>query len=147
MSSESQPPVNAATSRWSALVVDDEGPIRRVVRRFLERGGWAVDEAEDGAAAERLLLGEGSAGAYDLVICDVNLPARSGVELWHLLRAHRPELASRFVLATGESMGGGGRLDVDLARELGAGGRLLAKPFSLDDLARLVRAVTPAAAA
>lgn len=147
MISESHLPDAAAVARRIALVVDDEGPIRRVVRRYLERCGWLVDEAEDGAAAEQLLLCPEARREYDLVICDVNLPALSGVELWRALRVRRPELASRFVIATGESAAGGGRLDAESARELGAGGRLLAKPFSLDDLARLVRAMSPAAAA
>lgn len=147
MISELQPPAAGATARRNALVVDDEGPIRRVVRRYLERCGWMVDEAEDGAAAAQLLLGGGAVREYDLVICDVNLPLLSGVELWRTLRVRRPEMAARFVIATGESAGGGGRLDAESARELGDVGRLLAKPFSLDDLARLVHRVTPAAAA
>lgn len=142
-----QAPTASATALRSALVVDDEAPIRRVIKRYLERAGWAVDEAEDGAVAERLLLGAGAGRDYDLVICDVNLPARTGVELWHLLRAQRPAVAERFVIATGESAAGGGVLDVELARELLRGGRLLAKPFSLDDLARLVRSVQAPAAA
>lgn len=130
----------------TALVIDDEGPIRRVVRRFLERSGWRVEEAEDGAAATRLLLAS-DGRAYDLVICDVNLPERSGVELWRELRERKPALAARFVLSTGESAGGSGRLDAESAHELALAGRMLAKPFSLEDLNRLLGTLAPAAAA
>jgi CheY-like chemotaxis protein len=122
-----------------ALVVDDEAPIRRVLRRYLERLGWSVDEAPDGASAQDALFGS---ERFDLVICDLNLPDCRGLDLRQLLQRHDPELAQRFVLSTGESReGGNGGLSIAEARELVARGRLLSKPFSLDELGDLLREV------
>jgi putative two-component system response regulator len=59
------------------LVVDDEAPLRRALRRTLERAGYSVVEASDVAQARRVLEDEPVA----LVFCDVNMPGESGLEL------------------------------------------------------------------
>jgi len=128
-----------------ALVIDDEGAIRRVLRRYLERAGWQVDEALDGASAGAKLFQVGS--TYDLVICDLNLPDCTGLDLRRELDARAPELLDRFVVSTGESAEGSGALSGAEARELMMSGHLLAKPFSLDDLGALLRKVPTAVAA
>ena len=128
-----------------ALVVDDEASIRRVLRRYLERAGWAVDDAGDGAMAEAQLFTSGA--HYDLVICDLNLPDCTGLELRAAIEDRAPYLLERFVVATGESADGSGPLSGAEAQELAGRGRLLAKPFSLEDLGALVRAIGPAVAA
>jgi two-component system, OmpR family, KDP operon response regulator KdpE len=61
----------------NVLVVDDEPPIRRFLRTSLGAAGYRVSEAEDAAAARRLL----TAGKPDLVILDLGLPDKSGLEL------------------------------------------------------------------
>lgn len=58
------------------LVVDDEAAIRRLLCRALERGGYAPLEAGDAAAA----LAEAGKGP-DLVLLDLGLPDRDGLEL------------------------------------------------------------------
>src|SRR6202011_4822318 len=59
------------------LVVDDEPPIRRFLRTSLTASGYRVVEAEDAAGAMRSL----AADKPDLVILDLGLPDRSGLEL------------------------------------------------------------------
>jgi putative two-component system response regulator len=59
------------------LVVDDEQPLRRALRRTLERAGYGVVEAGDVTEARRVLEAEPVA----LVFCDVNMPGESGLEL------------------------------------------------------------------
>jgi putative two-component system response regulator len=59
------------------LIVDDEAAFRRALRRTLERGGHRVLEASNVDEARDVL----SAQAIELVLCDVNMPGRSGLEL------------------------------------------------------------------
>jgi two-component system, OmpR family, KDP operon response regulator KdpE len=66
-----------------ALVVDDEVQIRRFLRAGLELDGFAVEEAETGAAALRLA----TLKPPDLVILDLGLPDMDGGEVLERLRA------------------------------------------------------------
>jgi len=88
-----------------ALVIDDEGAVRGVLRRWLKRKGWEVAEASDGAVAMSWLRdGDGGASGarYDLVICDLRMPAFSGPELHAWAVQHRPDLVPRFVFSSGD---------------------------------------------
>ena len=62
---------------FTVLVVDDEPPIRRFLRTSLAASGYRVIEAEDAAGGLRSLAAE----KPDLVILDLGLPDRSGLEL------------------------------------------------------------------
>jgi len=66
----------------SILVVDDEERIRRLLRMYLEKEGYEIDEAEDGETA----LEKASHTNYDLVLLDVMLPGIDGVEVCTKLR-------------------------------------------------------------
>jgi two-component system nitrogen regulation response regulator NtrX len=59
------------------LVVDDEASIRRTLREILEYEEYAVDEAEDGEVALQKLR----ANPYDVVLLDVKMPKRDGLEV------------------------------------------------------------------
>ena len=65
------------------LIVDDEPAIRRLVRGALERAGHAVDEAA--TAGEALTAGRRE--GCELVLLDLGLPDRDGMELVPLLKA------------------------------------------------------------
>src|SRR5579862_9743104 len=58
------------------LVVDDDPQIRRVMRTTLDAKGYEVDEAGSGEQALELVRAE----KYDLIVLDINLPGKSGVE-------------------------------------------------------------------
>src|SRR5688572_12045460 len=61
----------------TVLLVDDEPAVRSALRRFFARRGWSVVEAADGESACGVL--EPSSGnAFELVICDLNMPRLSG---------------------------------------------------------------------
>src|SRR5437667_6912413 len=62
---------------FTVLVVDDEPPIRRFLRTSLGASGYRILEAEDGAGALRAMAAE----KPDLVILDLGLPDKSGLEL------------------------------------------------------------------
>jgi putative two-component system response regulator len=79
----------------TALIVDDDAQVRAPLRRILEGEGHRCIEAADGTEARRL-LGDGS---FDLVLCDVNMPGESGVELLQHIMEQYPEAA--VVMVTG----------------------------------------------
>ena len=69
----------------SILVVDDEEPVRFALRRVLENAGHAVDEAEDGSRALKALQNK----TYDLLVSDILMPNRDGIEMIiEVKRAH-----------------------------------------------------------
>lgn len=67
------------------LVVDDEERIRRLLRMYLEKEGYVIEEAEDGEEALRLALEED----FDLIVLDLMLPGIDGVEVCTRLRQQK----------------------------------------------------------
>jgi DNA-binding response OmpR family regulator len=113
------------------LVVDDEPPLRELVIVTLG-DQYSCDEAVDGdAALERLRK-----GPYDLVILDVMMPGRSGIDV---LREMRSDKALKdvpvVVMSAWQST-----QDIDAALAAGADG-FLPKPFRVEELDTTVRDV------
>jgi DNA-binding response OmpR family regulator len=74
------------------LVIEDDPTVGQHVKRGLEEHRWAVDLVADGEEGER----RASSEAYDVVILDMRLPGKSGLDVLHSLRARgfeRPVLA------------------------------------------------------
>jgi CheY-like chemotaxis protein len=114
------------------LLVDDEASVRSVVRLMLERLGYRVLEAANGAEALGII--ETSLDRIDLVLTDVVMPELHGGDLGEALTAREP---SRRVLYMS-----GYTSDDIMRRGLAQPGMaLLLKPFSPDGLARAVREV------
>ncbi len=82
---EDLPPVKAEVTRKGAMVllVDDEDQLRRVMKDLLERQGYTVVEARDGAQA----LDEVDRHAPDIIILDLNLPGVDGYSVLSQLRS------------------------------------------------------------
>ena len=70
-------PTHTPGTSPTALVVDDEEPIRLVVRRILEEHGYAVTEATDGLDAIALLAG---GMPLALLLADLHMPGLGGEE-------------------------------------------------------------------
>ena len=106
------------------LIVDDEASMRTLIRRTLSRMGMAnLLEAASGAEALKLLV----ATPVDLVMCDWNMPAMSGMELFQRARSLKPDLV--FLMLTG-------RADAEshaAARQAGVAA-FLVKPIAAPDL-------------
>jgi signal transduction histidine kinase/CheY-like chemotaxis protein len=117
-------------SSCSVLVVDDEPAVRGAARRILERMGLRVREAENGRRALEVHAVE---GPFDLVVCDMVMPAMGGRELVSRLREKAPE--ARVLLVSGFAPDE----DAQSLLETGALG-FLEKPFSAAALTRAVRA-------
>ena len=120
-----------------ALIIEDEGSIRTALRRYLERGGWQVEESEGGKVAlGRLLNAERDAG-YDLIISDLRMPDMTGMELHDHLKRSQPALLERFIFITGDVASPEAAAFVASTRR-----PVLEKPFELSALARAVAEVT-----
>jgi PAS domain S-box-containing protein len=71
----------------TALVVEDEAGLREVIRRMLERHGYAVLVAADGPSA--IELSRAHAGTIDVLLTDVVMPRMQGTELADVICAER----------------------------------------------------------
>jgi CheY-like chemotaxis protein len=129
-------PGHGAVGRPVALVIDDERSVRMALTRYFERGGWEVRQAEDGSEALELLA-DPAASAYQVVITDLRMPGRSGIEVHDWLAEHRPELFERLIIATGDVASPSIREFIQRTTR-----PVLEKPFELSALAALVRRVT-----
>jgi len=111
------------------LVVDDDAESRALVRVALEREGFSVLEAGDGAVALDLVRKE----SPDLVVLDVNLPSMGGFDVLSELRlVHSVPV----IMVTGRD----GETDRVLGLELGADDYVV-KPFAPRELTSRVRAI------
>ena len=111
------------------LVVDDEVKIARVVRAYLEREGYRVVEAQDGAQALEMARRE----RPDLVVLDLMLPEVSG---WDVCRSLRQESSIPVIMLTARDED----TDKIVGLELGADD-YITKPFNPKELVARVRAV------
>ena len=84
----------------SILVVDDEAGIARALAYLLRRDGYRVDTAANG----RLALAKLQEGSYDLVLCDLRMPELDGPGLYRVLEGCAPQLLSRFIFLTGDTL-------------------------------------------
>jgi signal transduction histidine kinase/ActR/RegA family two-component response regulator len=115
------------------LLVDDEPAVLSSVRRLLEQYFWV----EIASGVDDGLLRLESGAAFDLVLCDVMMPAGGGQRLYQTLLGQRPSLARRVVFLTGGAVTDGARR---FLREQPQ--PVLSKPLDMGALARAAEAVT-----
>jgi len=117
------------------LVIDDDQQIRILLRKTLETSGYSVEEATDGRAGFALY----AADPHDLVITDLIMPEKEGLETIQDLRHYNPEVK---IIA----ISGGGSLPADnylhMAECFGAQ-RIFRKPFRVEDILTAVRELLP----
>src|SRR5688500_5423064 len=86
-------------ARCRVLVVDDEPDLLELFGALLRMRGWEVEMARSvNDAIDRLRHAD-----YDLIVSDVRFPAGDGRTFFDFAVAARPELASRFLICTGDS--------------------------------------------
>lgn len=103
----------------------------KAVQTALRQAGYTADLATDGESAEDALAGT----AYDLMVLDINLPGKSGIEVLSALRSrknHLPVLALTARDTTAQRVEG-----LDSGAD-----DYLTKPFDLDELLARIRALT-----
>lgn len=111
------------------LIVEDDAAIREALVEALEADGHAVVSAPDGARAVGLF----SAGAYDLVLLDIMLPAMNGYDVCRRIREKDKRVPVVMLTAKGEE------IDKVLGLELGADD-YVTKPFGQRELLARIHA-------
>ena len=113
------------------LIVEDERALCDMLSKSLKRQGYEVDACYDGDSALDWLLAE----KYDLILLDLNLPGRDGMELLKALRERDRE--TRVLILSARS-----RIS-DKVEGLDCGANdYLVKPFHLEELEARVRSLT-----
>ncbi len=115
------------------LVIDDDAQIRDVLKQFLERAEYEVRVAPDGSAGLKLHREDPA----DLIITDIVMPGKEGLETIMEFRRHFP--AVRII-----AISGGGRIGphdyLNTAKAMGAQ-KTFSKPFDPQELMAAVRDV------
>jgi signal transduction histidine kinase/ActR/RegA family two-component response regulator len=129
-----------ATRGRTVLLAEDDDGTRRTVARTLERHGYRVVVARDGADAIR--VADRELDQVDVLVSDVMMPGLSGPALAERLRARRPDLPVLFITGFTEDA-----VRAHLA-EVAGGWELLRKPFESAQLvARVERLAAGASSA
>jgi two-component system cell cycle sensor histidine kinase/response regulator CckA len=116
----------------TVLVIEDEAPLRKVIRRLLTRLNYTVLEAESGREAMEIVRNHPD--PIHVVLLDMILPDADGKRLYHELRSVQPDLP--IILCSGYAV------DEPVKDLLENGARgFLQKPFSTKDLAARIKSV------
>jgi two-component system, cell cycle sensor histidine kinase and response regulator CckA len=125
----SSPSVRLRGGSATILLLEDDESLQRTVKRVLERLGYRVLVAADGT--EGLALFRAHQAEMDLVISDMIMPGLTGAQVYEEIRRHHP--AVRFLLSSGYQE------RPDGTRTVPPGVRVIAKPWTIEELARTVR--------
>ncbi len=113
------------------LVIDDDIQVRQMLKQMLEREGYEIVDAADGAKGIRLYRDEPT----DLVITDIIMPEKEGLETIMELKRDFPDIK---IIA----VSGGGRVDagnyLEIARRWGVD-RTFTKPFDRTELLEAIQ--------
>jgi DNA-binding NtrC family response regulator len=115
------------------VVIDDQEPIRRIVRRALENDGHEVLDASDGEAGMQLV----DRGPVDVVITDIFMPGLDGIQTLREIRKRHPAVKV-IAMSGGDSTG---MLDLRRDAELLGAVKSLQKPFTTRQISELVKGV------
>ncbi len=113
------------------LVIEDDPTVGQFVKRGLEEQRWIVDLVADGDEGEQMA----AAGSYDLIILDMRLPGKSGLEVLHGLRSRgveRPVL----VLTAQDA------IDAKVETLRAGADDYVTKPFAFEELLARVEALS-----
>jgi two-component system, OmpR family, KDP operon response regulator KdpE len=117
-----------STGALKVLVIDDEPPIRKLLRMGLVTQGYEILEAPNGRAALELL-----SQSPDLIILDLGLPDMQGLDLLKMLRAQNEHVAIVVLSSRGDETGKVEALD-------GGADDYVTKPFGMNELLARTRA-------
>lgn len=115
------------------IVIDDQEPIRRIVRRALEQAGHEVLDASDGEMGLELL----GRHAVDAVLTDIFMPGVDGIQTVRQIRKQFPQVKV-IVMSGGDSTG---LLDLRRDAELLGAVKSLPKPFTTHEIVSIVNSV------
>ena len=126
------PAVAARPARRRILLVEDEAPIRELLRLHLSLANFDIDEVADGTAA----LDRARTEKFDLIVLDVMVPGLDGITLCRAIRSQSVNMSSAVLMLTARAS----EADKVLGLESGADD-YLTKPFGVRELVARARAL------
>lgn len=115
------------------LLIEDEVTLRTAIGRFLRANGYTVEAVDSGSAALDLLGSQ----QFDLILLDLRMKGITGEDVYESMQTTHPAQAERVVFMTGDLH------SVQASRFIRQTGRpVLAKPFTLSELAAKVQQLT-----
>jgi signal transduction histidine kinase len=118
----------ASSRRRRVLAVDDEALLLKAYRRMLAD----VHDVVTALGGRDALLILQKQTAFDIILCDLQMPEMSGMELYSTVKAQYPQLEDRFVFVTG------GAFSAEAKRFLDQGVTCLGKPFRIEELLHVI---------
>ena len=115
------------------IVIDDDPQFRRMLGITLEKSGYEVRIAESGSKGLEMLRER----TADLVVTDLIMPDKEGIETIRDLRSEFPDIK---IIAVSGGWRVGSQVNLDTAEQLGAG-RSFAKPFDMKVFLDAVRQI------
>jgi len=112
------------------LVIDDEVGAAKALVRLFHRDGHSVDTAANG----HLALAQLQRRPYDLILCDLRMPKLDGPGLYRSLAQDQPQLLSRFVFVTGDTLSPAAKAFLEDSQA-----PYLVKPFHAEEVRRVVQ--------
>ncbi len=110
------------------LIVDDDADIRETLVEVLSYDDHVVEVARDGLEAQRIL----EESEFDIVLCDVRMPGKDGMELLEWARQHKPE--TEFIMLSGHA-----NIETAVAATKKGAFDFMEKPLDLPKLEILIR--------
>ena len=129
------PPTTAPPRRPRILVVDDEVLLLKAYRRMMGK----IMDVETAEGAEQAIARIEEGHKFDVVLCDLSMPKMSGIEFHRLVQTRWPELAQRFVFATGGAVNAASRDFLERSTV-----RWIEKPVAHDQLISIIEEVSAA---
>ena len=126
---------DSAGHRPTVLVVDDEEDLRDIMRRMLERRGFATLVA--GNVDQAIAACRDYDGPIDVLVTDLSLPGASGADLSRAATALRPDLRVVYISGLPKEIAVSNGL-------IGEDALLIKKPFTSDTLIEALRSVITA---
>jgi DNA-binding response OmpR family regulator len=118
----------------SVLIADDDPNIVLALQFLMEKEGYRVRVATDGAAA----LADAVSHRPDVILLDAMMPRRNGFEVCAAIRANPDMAETRIVMLTAKGLARERKLGLQAGAD-----EYVTKPFSNHDVLQLVRRLTP----
>ena len=115
------------------LLIEDDPKLVKLLKTMLKKQGYTVDHLSDGERAKRRI--SVSYNDYDLVLLDLSLPAKSGLEICKEIRD--ANISTPFLVLTGDS-----KLESKVELLNAGADDYMVKPFEFEELFSRIRAVT-----
>ena len=112
------------------LIADDMSTMRKIIRKTLAKMGYTnVVEVENGSQCSEFLRSDDPKSPVEFVLCDWNMPDKTGIEILQQMRQSSLHEKTPFVMLTAKI----NESDVFEAKKAGATG-YIAKPLTIDKL-------------